>query len=61
MGENGTGKTTLLKALIARDEGTFITSEAHVSYFSQDQDNLNTERTVLQNVLLYGYLHHGRS
>lgn len=49
-GSNGAGKSTLIKALLEQVPGTFITSEARVSYFSQDQDTLNPEKTVLENV-----------
>lgn len=50
MGENGCGKTTLLQALLNREDNTFITSEAKVGYFSQNHDILDYEKTVLENV-----------
>lgn len=49
-GDNGAGKSTLIRALVEGHEGTFITSEAKVAYFSQDLDCLVPERTVLENV-----------
>lgn len=49
-GGNGAGKSTLIKALLEHAPGTFITSEAKVGYFSQDQDTLDPEKTVLENV-----------
>lgn len=49
-GTNGAGKSTLIKALLEHAPGTFITSEARVSYFSQDQDTLDPRKTVLENV-----------
>lgn len=50
-GNNGSGKTTLIRKLISREEHTFITSEARVGYFSQGQENLEDERSVLENVM----------
>ena len=35
---------------MAGAQGTFITSEARVAYFSQDQDTLDPDKTVLENV-----------
>lgn len=49
-GGNGAGKSTLIKALMEKAPGTFITSEARVSYFSQELDTLDPEKTVLDNV-----------
>ena len=49
-GTNGAGKSTLIKAILQHEPGTFITSEARVSYFSQDQDTLDPQKTVLENV-----------
>ena len=49
-GGNGAGKSTLIHALMTGAEGTFITSEARVAYFSQDQDTLDPKKTVLENV-----------
>ena len=50
IGPNGAGKSTLIKAILQHEPGTFITSEARVSYFSQDQDTLDPQKTVLENV-----------
>lgn len=49
-GGNGAGKSTLIKALLNQAPGTFIPSEAKISYFSQDQDTLDADKTVLENV-----------
>ncbi len=49
-GSNGAGKSTLIHALVSGTEGTFITSEARTAYFSQTQDTLEPEKTVLANV-----------
>ncbi|MFA9377470.1 MAG: ribosomal protection-like ABC-F family protein [Lachnotalea sp.] len=50
-GNNGTGKTTLIRSLVNRVNQTFITSDATVGYFSQSQENLDYGRTVLENVM----------
>lgn len=50
-GSNGAGKTTLVHKLLDRSQGTFITSDAKVGYFSQEQENLELEKTVLHNVM----------
>lgn len=50
-GENGCGKSTLIKSLLEGKENTFITSDAKVGYFSQDSDTLDFNKTVLENVL----------
>lgn len=50
MGDNGCGKTTLLRCLMEKKDGTFFTSEARIGYFSQNHDILDYEKTVLDNV-----------
>lgn len=49
-GANGAGKSTLIQALLSRGEHSFITSEARIGYFSQGQENLREDKTVLENV-----------
>lgn len=51
IGDNGTGKTSLIRALLNREPNTFISSEAKVGYFSQEQENLNVNQTVIENVM----------
>jgi len=51
IGDNGAGKSTLIKALLEKKEGTFISSDAKTGYFSQDQDTLDYDKTVLENVM----------
>lgn len=51
IGENGSGKTSLIKKLIGREANTFITSEAKIGYYDQVQDDLKEEATVLENVM----------
>lgn len=50
VGENGAGKSTLIHALLEGGEGTFITSDAKIGYFSQNQDTLVYDKSVLENV-----------
>lgn len=51
VGANGTGKSTLIHAILNRVGHTFITSDAKIGYFSQEQENLQEEKTVLENVM----------
>lgn len=51
LGENGTGKSSLIKAILQENEHTFITKDAKIGYFSQEQENLNYEETVIENVV----------
>ncbi|MFA9462716.1 MAG: ribosomal protection-like ABC-F family protein [Velocimicrobium sp.] len=51
VGGNGSGKTTLIKHLIQNGEHTYITEDANIGYFSQEQETLDFEKTVLENVL----------
>ncbi len=50
-GANGAGKSTLIRALMERGEHVSITSEAKIGYFSQGQENLREDKTVLENVV----------
>jgi len=50
-GDNGTGKSSLIHKLIDREEHTFLTSEAKIGYFAQGQENLDPNKTVLENVM----------
>lgn len=50
VGENGSGKSTMLTCLHNRMEGTFLTGEASVGYFSQNYNLLDAKKTVLENV-----------
>ncbi len=49
-GPNGSGKSTLIRAIIESEPGVSITSEASIAYLSQEQDNLDSQKTVLANV-----------
>jgi macrolide transport system ATP-binding/permease protein len=51
IGDNGTGKTTLLKMILSRDSGVWISESAKIGYFSQSMDILDEDKTILENVL----------
>lgn len=51
LGENGTGKSSLIKAILQGKEHTFVPKDAKIGYFSQEQENLNYEETVIENVV----------
>lgn len=51
IGENGTGKTSIINSILRKEEHTFITNDAKIGYFSQEQDTLNKQETVLENVI----------
>lgn len=53
MGSNGAGKTTLIRKIMEGDPSVFIAQEARIGYFSQEQDTLKAEETVLENVRRY--------
>lgn len=50
IGKNGIGKTTLLR-MILQGEGIDTSPSVRIGYFSQSLDNLNKEKTVLENVM----------
>lgn len=61
LGENGTGKTTLLKTILKQDaikEGAIefsgdirINNKVVVGYFDQSQEILNHEKSILENIM----------
>ncbi len=51
IGDNGAGKTTLIKSLLTQEDHTFITTDAKIGYFSQEQENLDIQKSVLENVM----------
>lgn len=54
IGQNGTGKTTILKilnGLIQPDSGSFsLGSNVHVGYYDQEHQVLNMEKTIFQEI-----------
>ena len=57
LGPNGSGKTTLLKKIIDSskienlgDKSIKINNKVKIGYFSQNQDTLNEEKSILENV-----------
>lgn len=61
LGENGSGKTTLLKIINGLDkefEGRVnINPSVKTAYFAQELDNLDYDKSILENVLCYGANH----
>ena len=51
VGNNGTGKTTLINMILNGNENIKVSSSAKISYFSQNLNILNEEKTILQNVM----------
>lgn len=59
VGENGTGKSTLLKLIVGQltpDEGSIIMSQnTSVAYYAQEFEILNEKETILDNVKSYDF------
>nr|WP_039813179.1 ABC-F type ribosomal protection protein [Jeotgalibacillus malaysiensis] len=51
IGGNGTGKTTLIKSILARREGITVSPAVKFGYFSQNLDILKPDKTILENVM----------
>lgn len=51
IGKNGTGKTTLIKKILHQDQGISVSPAVKVGYFSQNLDILDTEKSILENVM----------
>lgn len=50
IGENGIGKTTLLKAIERVDNGITLGSNVQIGYYAQEQEKLNPKNTILEEV-----------
>lgn len=51
MGDNGCGKTTLIKMILNGDEKIKVSKVLEIGYFSQDLSSLDESKTVLYNVM----------
>lgn len=51
IGDNGTGKTTLVKMILSGEEGIRLSRASKVGYFSQSMDILDNDKTILENVM----------
>ncbi len=50
-GENGVGKTTLLNLIGSKNEKIYIVPKAKIGYFQQCFENLDLNKTILENVM----------
>ncbi|MBO0476199.1 ABC-F family ATP-binding cassette domain-containing protein [Vagococcus sp. DIV0080] len=50
IGKNGSGKTTLLQAILAKDSQLVISQKAKFAYFSQSFNQLEEDKSLLENV-----------
>src|SRR5690625_2538880 len=50
IGENGIGKTTLLRALLQEQDGIKYGSNVQIGYYAQEQEKLTLENTILAEV-----------
>jgi len=51
VGKNGTGKSTLIKMIVSRDERLKFAKNLKISYLSQNLDIIDNSKSVLENVL----------
>lgn len=51
IGENGVGKTCLFRSIMEKYKGIRINSGIRIGYFSQELDELDTHKTIMENVL----------
>ncbi|ADK14964.1 MULTISPECIES: ribosomal protection-like ABC-F family protein [Clostridium] len=52
VGDNGSGKTTLLNLINMQDEQIYTVPKAVIGYFHQNFEDLDFDKTVLQNVMV---------
>lgn len=50
IGPNGSGKTTFVKKIIAREKGITVSPAVKIGYFSQNLNILDGEKNILENV-----------
>lgn len=53
VGENGAGKTTLFRLIAEENSAISCVPKARIGYFRQEFENLNEDRTVLENALAH--------
>ena len=41
----------MIKKLVQKEECTFVTEDAKIGYFSQEQDDLDYSKSVIENVM----------
>ncbi|PCD90765.1 Vga family ABC-F type ribosomal protection protein [Enterococcus gallinarum] len=51
IGNNGVGKTTLLKLILEKVESVIISPSVKIGYFSQNLDVLQSHKSILENVM----------
>ena len=51
IGANGTGKTTLFRMIVKKEERIKINPQVRIGYYAQELDSLQNQKTILQNVL----------
>lgn len=51
IGKNGVGKTTLIKEIINGNSTIKINPSSKISYFKQDLNNLDEDKTIIENIL----------
>ena len=51
VGPNGCGKTTLLKMIMTGNASIQVAAKARIGYFAQGMDDLDLERSILENVM----------
>ena len=51
IGDNGCGKSTLIKMIMDSEDGIKVAKGAKVGYFSQDMNILDDEKSILENVM----------
>lgn len=51
VGDNGCGKTTLIKMIINKEENIKVSENLRIGYFSQDFAILDENRTIIENVM----------
>ncbi len=51
IGDNGCGKSTLIKMIMNNEAGIKIVKGARIGYFSQDMDILDNDKSILENIM----------